>query len=448
MSFNLNTKVNNLQWQINQIVAGSVTNPLTSNLNANNKSITNCNTLSSVSGSPLNLSAGASTVNVASAVNMVDTLTINNNTVHNGLVVSDSAGDTSCFVIDQSGNCGIKVNPVDTLTTDFVVNGSASISGSCTVNTLNATTINGGNILNNITAGTGLIKTGTSTNPTLSNTGVLGVSAGSSGISVSGTAQNPVINNTGVTQLTAGSNISLSGSTGNITISALGAGWIPTATSALNMSNYQIDNVGAGSSATDAPNIGQIQNACANFSPATNLWNNGVNFWFSISSSMPSGQIKSGILWYGTPSNLSSGIYPPAIYEVAFCIPLSTSSTPSSPGTNWIANSPVWLRVQLENRNFGSNVVNTVFDSKIAQGMVYVDNGTNTPFLCFNTTLVAGSSSPCDNFGNGNKIGMSFSIAGDAYGGASYSFNPSGSVGTYEYLAVNYRPLMNSGTGY
>ena len=246
MSFNLNTKVNNLQWQINQIVAGSVTNPLTSNLNANNKSITNCNTISSVSGSPLNLSAGSSTVNVASAVNMVDTLTINNNTVHNGLVVTDSAGDTSCFVIDQSGNCGIKVNPVDTLTADFVVNGNANVSGSVTVNTLNATTINGGNVLNNITAGTGLIKTGTSTNPTLSNTGVLGVSAGSSGISVSGTAQNPVINNTGVlgvsagssgisitgtsqnpiinntgvTQLTAGSNISLSGSTGNITISA------------------------------------------------------------------------------------------------------------------------------------------------------------------------------------------------------------------------------------
>jgi hypothetical protein len=203
--------------------------------------LTNCNTLSSVSGSPLNLTAGASTVNIASAVNMVDTLTINNNTVHNGLVVSDGLGDTSCFVIDQSGNVGVKVNPSSSMTSDFVVNGNSSLSGNLSV----GGTLSASNLVNNITAGAGLVKTGTSSNPiltntgvtsavagsgvsvssgtgavTISNSGVLGVSAGSSGISVSGTAQNPVINNTGVTQLTAGSNITLSGSTGNITISA------------------------------------------------------------------------------------------------------------------------------------------------------------------------------------------------------------------------------------
>lgn len=230
MSFNLNTKVNNLQAQISGIIAGSVTNPLSSTLNGNNQSITNVNTLSSVSGSPLNITAGASTVNFASEVNMVDTLTINNNTVHNGLVVKDGIGDTSCFVVDQSGNVGIKVNPSSALTTDFTVTGNSLISGNLTV----GGTINASNVVNNITAGTGIIKTGTSTNPTLStnltagtgislipgagttlgvsNTGVLTVTSGGagSGISVTGT-QNPVIS----TNLTAGTGISITSGIGS-----------------------------------------------------------------------------------------------------------------------------------------------------------------------------------------------------------------------------------------
>lgn len=284
MSFNLNTKVNNLQWQINQIVAGTVTNPLTSNLNCNNKSITNCNTLSSVSGTPLNLSAGASTVNIASAMNMSDTLTINNNTTHNGLVVTDSTGDTSCFVIDQSGNCGIKVNPVSNLTSDFVVNGNANISGSVTVNTLNATTINGGNVLNNITAGTGLIKTGTSTNPTLSNSGVL--------------------------SLTAGSNITLSGSTGNITISASST---PT-TPQVKLSRLGIS--GSGSSPVSGGTIGYqsinfisgalYNDILAGSSPDPN----GV--WvldFSPLCLLLTGSLNTGIVNIGIGDSIDSGIY-------------------------------------------------------------------------------------------------------------------------------------------
>jgi len=137
MSFNLNTKVNNLQVQVNQLVVGTVTNPLTSNLNCNNNQLTNVNTVSSVSGNPLNLTAGASTVNIASAVNMVDALTITNNLAKNGLVVTDSIGDTSCFVVDLNGNVGVKVNPASTLTNDFTVNGSVS-SSSLTTNVLTA----------------------------------------------------------------------------------------------------------------------------------------------------------------------------------------------------------------------------------------------------------------------------------------------------------------------
>ena len=237
MSFNLNTKINNLQAQITGIIAGSVTNPLSSTLNGNNQSITNVNTLSSVSGTPLNITAGASTVNFASEVNMIDTVTITNNTAHNGLVVKDTIGDTSCFVVDQSGNVGIKVNPSTPLTTDFTVTGNTLVSGNLTI----GGTINASNIINNITAGTGIIKTGTSSNPTLStnltsgtgisltpgtgttlqisNTGVTSLVAGT-GVSVSGATGAITVSGTGVTSLVAGTGISLSGATGAITVSA------------------------------------------------------------------------------------------------------------------------------------------------------------------------------------------------------------------------------------
>ena len=311
MSFNINTKVNNLQWQINQLVAGTVANPLTAKLNCNNKSLTNCNTLSSVSGSPLNLTAGASTVNVASAVNMVDTLTINNNTVHNGLVVSDGLGDTSCFVVDQSGNVGVKVNPSSSMSSDFVVNGNSSLSGNLSVGgTLTASSISASNVVNNITAGTGLIKTGTSSNPTLSNNGVLSVSAGSSGISITGTAQNPVVNNTGVTQLTAGSNITLSGSTGNITISASST---PT-TPQVKLSRLAIS--GSSSSPISGGTIGYqslsfiagalYNDILAGSSPDPN----GV--WvldFSPLSLLLTGSLNTGVVNIGIGDNIDPNIY-------------------------------------------------------------------------------------------------------------------------------------------
>ena len=201
MSFNLNTKVNNLQFQVNQILAGSVSNPMTSNLNANNKQITNINTVSSVSGSPLNLTAGASTINCASAVNMVNTLTINNNTVNNGLVVADSAGDTSCFVVDKDGNVGVKANPANPINASLFVNGNTTVTNDLKVDGL--LIANGGvtapNLVSNVTAGTGLTKTGVSTNPTLSITPV-----GTAGTYAYPTSV--VTNNLGqVTSITAGS---------------------------------------------------------------------------------------------------------------------------------------------------------------------------------------------------------------------------------------------------
>lgn len=335
MSFNLNTKVNNLQWQINQIVAGSVTNPLSSNLNANNKSITNCNTLSSVSGSPLNLNAGASTVNIGSALNISDTLTINNNTVHNGLVVTDGLGDTSCFVVDQSGNVGIKVNPVSNLNSDFTVNGNANISGSVTVNTLNATTINGGNVLNNITAGTGLIKTGTSTNPTLSNTGVLSVNSGNSGISIGGLSSNPTISNTGLLGLSnlsnVGNGISIAGTFtspiisanlvagSGVSITPLTGGALEISSSSPSVSPVRLSHIQTSGSSSSpvsggtlgyqslAPLTGALLNdVIAGTSPDSN----GV--WLIDLTSVSlllTGSVNSGVVFVGLGNNIDSNVY-------------------------------------------------------------------------------------------------------------------------------------------
>jgi hypothetical protein len=85
--------------------------------------------------------------------------------------------------------------------------------------TINAT---GGGVAS-VSAGTGITLSGTPTAPVVNNAGVLGVTASGAGIAVSGTAQNPSVQNTGVTSLVAGSNITLSATTGAVTISAAAA---------------------------------------------------------------------------------------------------------------------------------------------------------------------------------------------------------------------------------
>jgi|LakMenEpi03Aug12_release.lakeMendotaPanAssembly.Ray.scaffolds.fasta_scaffold190022_2 hypothetical protein len=53
MSFNLSTKINNLYFLVNQLIGGSVTNPMTTTLNANSNNITNVNDIqvSTINGS-------------------------------------------------------------------------------------------------------------------------------------------------------------------------------------------------------------------------------------------------------------------------------------------------------------------------------------------------------------------------------------------------------------
>lgn len=437
MSFNLNTKVNNLQAQISAIIAGSVTNPLSSTLNGNNQSITNVNTLSSVSGSPLNITAGASTVNFASEVNMVDTLTINNNTVHNGLVVKDGIGDTSCFVVDQSGNVGIKVNPSSALTTDFTVTGNSLVTGNLTVNG----TFTGAGVVNNITAGTGLIKTGTSSNPTLTNSGVLTVASGGagSGISVTGT-QNPVIS----TNLAAGSNISFSTVplTGALEISATSgpSTWVGTATSALNMSAYSINNVGPAASATDVPQTNNVQSAMTRL-PGTgySTWSLAPNFFHTLGlnsfTSPPQSLDVYGSIYNGTPYQESINTVPPSKFTINFRCPVAKATTNFSPNTNLVTNIPYYIRCELFSWDANTSIVSAWLDTQTVIGWISntgpLGSPANVPYLSFSVTLCSNVSVSVDSGGFNRAIGLNFTMyAAAAPTGAnspSYAFNPSGS---------------------
>jgi len=86
----------------------------------------------------------------------------------------------------------------------------------------------GGGGVSKITAGTGIsiTPTGGIGNVTINATGsgVSAISAGNAGISIGGTDSFPTILNEGVLSLAAGSGISLTGATGNITVSATGGG--------------------------------------------------------------------------------------------------------------------------------------------------------------------------------------------------------------------------------
>ena len=70
-------------------------------------------------------------------------------------------------------------------------------------------------------AGTGISVSGATGNVTITNTGVQSVASGT-GISVSSATGTPTITNTGVTSITAGTNITISNSTGTVTINSSG----------------------------------------------------------------------------------------------------------------------------------------------------------------------------------------------------------------------------------
>ena len=156
MSFNLSTRLNQLQIQVNNIANTGLTNPLEQTLNANNYNIINCNTVQSSVSTPLNI--GGQSVVINAPVSIPNhPLTITNNTASDSFVVGDSIGDNDVFRVDNNGNVGIKVDPNATLSNGLTVNGS-----------LTCGTITANNIVNSITAGSPNIQiTGTVSNRTI-----------------------------------------------------------------------------------------------------------------------------------------------------------------------------------------------------------------------------------------------------------------------------------------
>jgi hypothetical protein len=171
MSFNLSTRLNNLYQLIQNIQTTALTNPMVANLNMASFSVNNATSVNAPASAPLILSADPAQGIVVNTKMTIPNhpLTITNNTVNDSLQVGDSAGDSSIFRVDTDGNVAVKANPATALTSDFTVNGSASITGNLTSGgTITAVSVNAGNVINNITNGLGIIKSGSSTNPTIS----------------------------------------------------------------------------------------------------------------------------------------------------------------------------------------------------------------------------------------------------------------------------------------
>lgn len=174
-----------------------------------------------------------------------------------------------------------------------------------------------------------------------------------------------------------------------------------------------------------------------------NVWPLAANTSFTISLNMPSTFINRGLAIFTQPPYVN-GTIPPGTYNIQWACPVSTASTPFSPGTNWpLANSPLngpekelTINGRIVNRNFGTDVLIAVLDTGTTVGGVYIDETTGEQYLTFEMTFVATASSPGGTgLFNSNNIGFEFALAGYP-GSANYSFNPTGVVGRYNYLKV------------
>jgi hypothetical protein len=156
MSWNLATRLNNIQQEVNTIINMGLTNPLESSLDASGFEIFNISNLTGTSGAPLNLNAGVNQpINLNAPVNIPNhTLEITNNTASDCLQVLDSIGDTTIFRIDQNGSVGINVAPsLFSLSDALVVNGN-----------IKCLAIDASNIIQNLNAGNSITLAGTINN--------------------------------------------------------------------------------------------------------------------------------------------------------------------------------------------------------------------------------------------------------------------------------------------
>lgn len=310
---------------------------------------------------------------------------------------------TNTGVNDISGGNGISISGTKPATQTIINTGVVDLSG-----------------------GSGIQLLGSKPVYQITNTGVLDLS-GSSGISITGTKTKYQINNLGVTQLTAGSGISLSAQTGNISISTNPV-WVPTATSALNMSNFQIDNLGDPGSATDAMNVRNCQSFFNSYVPIGNGWQTSNSFNWSIYQNS-----------FGTPSNTqnlcgimnvpfsyaTAGSLPPASFEINWRCPVSA-------GWNIYYGVPVLIRCELFYSNNGGFSATTWLATNTVIGYIANTGATgspypNVPYLTFNVRLSTKQSVPVSVTPiqtDGIWLNLTFCTLQGSYGTTTQTFNP------------------------
>jgi len=319
MSWNFNSRLNNLQVQVNQLTASSVENPLTSSLNCSSYPIIGATNITATTAQNLNLNASNGYSIIANAPLLVPNhqIVVLNNTTNDGLIVGDNVSDDSVFRVDASGNVAIKSEPASSLTADFTVNGDALLTGDLDVQnitcaSITAPIVNAGNVVNNITAGSGITKTGTSTNPTLTNSGILALTAGS-GITLTGTNANTTVANSGILALTAGTGITLSGTNSNITINAV----IPGSENL-----EQVLTVGNDANGLDIEGVDALQTNTISFDYA----NSGV---FSIDGGLASGGSGAGRLFDVSASSITTALTTAGLTVDTFSFSLNPSISSS-----------------------------------------------------------------------------------------------------------------------
>lgn len=358
-------------------------------------------------------------------------------------------------------------NPATTYSTNDIVDYDAKIWVSLTnanLNNIPSTSptfwsqIGGGGVISSIVAGNGITVSGSGSSRIVATNLA---SADARLTLTAGTGTQIVLTNTCPAAVAAGTGLALAGTnpTG-LTLSMPNVGTAATSAypssittdaqgrvSAVVAGSAPVASVSAGTNITiTGTATNPIINATSSsagaklflqeFSPATNLWSCGVNVFYPIGSAMPTGFVIQGVLFGSAGTPYQGGTYPAgSSFNIQWSCPVSTSSTPLSPGTNWNIGSLFAIKCRLLNKDWSGSNPDIVLDEGTAFGFAQWDTTANIQYFNFQTTLVlpvattAGSGA-----GNDYNLTLAFSLANGNYGGASYSFNPTGTMGVYEYI--------------
>lgn len=257
--------------------------------------------------------------------------------------------------------------------TDDIIFGQFSGPGTYTAGTglsLIGTQFNNIGVVSNI-AGTGISVSPSSGNVTITNTGVLSNLAGT-GIGISNTTGNVTITNTGVTSLIAGNNISISNSTGNITVDV--SGTVPASTTANNITSgapgsipYQVAS--GSTSFIPAGTSGQILTSNGSISVPTWQTPPVVTAGTLTGTTLASNVVSSSLTSVGTLTSMtSSGVVSAASFvPTGSIVPTNGIYSSASNTLNFATNSV--RRVEIDaNGHVGINVTPSAWANSSVYG--------------------------------------------------------------------------------